>query len=49
MGTSHRKLLTYAFSWVDVGKTGEVSRFELAAFLLPRDNLALREDCLRNL
>jgi hypothetical protein len=49
VGTSHRKLLTYAFSWVDLGKAGEVSRFGFTAFLLPRDNLALREGSLRNL
>lgn len=49
MGTLHRKLLTYAFSWVDVGKVGEVSRFEFAAFLLPREHLGLRESSLHNL
>lgn len=27
MGTAHRKLLTYAFSWLDIQKIGEVSRF----------------------
>lgn len=49
VGTSHRKLLTYAFSWVDVAKVGEVSRFEFAAFLLPREDLPLREVNMRNL
>jgi hypothetical protein len=42
IGSLHRKLLTYAFTWVDTLKTGEVSRLEFATFLLPRDNLALR-------
>lgn len=43
IGSTHRKLLTYAFSWVDSGKAGEVSRLEFATFLLPRDDLELRE------
>jgi hypothetical protein len=42
IGTKHRKLLTYAFTWIDSLKTGEVSRLEFATFLLPRDNLQLR-------
>jgi len=39
VGTSHRKLLTYAFSWFDNMKVGEISRLEFAVFLLPKDNL----------
>ena len=39
IGTRHRKLLTYAYSWFDTMKVGEVSRLEFAAFLLPKDNL----------
>jgi hypothetical protein len=39
IGTSHRKLLTYAFGWFDNMKVGEVSRLEFAVFLLPKDNL----------
>lgn len=27
IGTSHRKLLTYAFTWMDNLKIGEISRF----------------------
>jgi len=42
MGTKHKKLLTYAFSWVDAMKIGEISRLEFANFLLPKDNLELR-------
>lgn len=43
VGTKHRKLLTYAFSWLDNLKIGEISRLEFAAFLLPKDNNNLRE------
>ena len=42
VGTKHRKLLTYAFSWFDVMKVGEISRLEFAAFLLPKENMELR-------
>ena len=42
IGTSHRKLLTYAFTWMDNLKAGEVSRLEFGTFLLPRDDLSLR-------
>lgn len=43
IGTTHRKLLTYAFSWMDNMKVGEISRLEFAVFLLPKDNLELRQ------
>jgi hypothetical protein len=43
IGSTHRKLLTYAFTWMDNLKAGEISRIEFATFLLPRDNLELRE------
>ena len=43
IGTKHRKLLTYAFSWFDSMKVGEVSRLQFATFLLPKDNLQLRK------
>lgn len=43
VGTSHRKLLTYAFSWFDNMKVGEISRLEFAVFLLPKDDLSLRQ------
>ena len=43
IGTSHRKLLTYAFTWMDNLKAGEVSRLEFSTFLLPRENMELRE------
>ena len=42
MKTQHRKLLTYAFSWFDSLKVGDMTRLEFATFLLPRDNLELR-------
>lgn len=41
--TTHRKLLTYAFSWIDQTKSGQISRLEFATFLIPRDHLELRE------
>ena len=39
MGTTHRKLLSYAFSWMDNMKVGEISRLEFAVFLLPKKDL----------
>ena len=39
MGTTHRKLLSYAFSWMDNMKVGEISRLEFAVFLLPKEDL----------
>jgi hypothetical protein len=43
IGTEHRKLLTYSFSWFDTMKVGEISRLEFASYLLPKENLELRE------